>query len=88
MRRRSRAGVATVVLAMGICLASGGAVAEGRYLRGGIGLERPRGAVFTDTDCAGTVPAALYGCSTGGDGARSRFEEKTLALFRSGSRPP
>ena len=25
--------------------------------------------MFTDTDCSSTVPAALYGCGTGGDGA-------------------
>ena len=28
--------------------------------------------MFTDTDCSTTTPAALYGCGTGGDGARLR----------------
>ena len=48
-RRRSRVGrqprrarMAAIALAAGICLASGGAVAEDYYLRGGIDLDRPR----------------------------------------------
>ncbi len=53
-------------------LAPGVAVADDYYLRGGIGLDRPGEAAFTDTDCSGAVPAALYGCGTGGDGARLR----------------
>ena len=61
-----------VALAAGMFLASGGAVAGDYYLRGGMGLDRPGNAVFTDTDCSSTVPAALYGCGTGGDGAPYR----------------
>ena len=53
-------------------LASGGAVAGDFYLRGGIGLDRPGKTVFADVDYATTVPAALYGCGTGGDGAPYR----------------
>ena len=50
----------------------GAAEAGGLHLRGGIGLDRPGDTAFTDTDCASTVPAALYGCGTGGDGAPYR----------------
>ena len=71
-RGGSRACVAAIVLAAAVGPASGGAVAEDYYLRGGIGLDRPGKAAFTDTDCSSTVPAALYGCGTGGDGARLR----------------
>ena len=53
-------------------LAPGVAVAGDYYLRGGVGLDRPGEAAFTDTDCASTVPAAFYGCGTGGDGAPYR----------------
>ena len=59
-------------IAAGLCLASGGAVADDYYLRGGIGIDRPGDTVFTDTDCSTRMPAALYGCGTGGDGARLR----------------
>ena len=79
MRRNYRAGghscrarTAAVVLATAMCLASGGAVAEDYYLRGGIGLDRPGDTAFTDTDCSNTSPTALYGCGTGGDGAPYR----------------
>ena len=61
-----------LVIVTGIWLASGVAVAGDLYLRGGLGFDRPDNAVFTDTDCASTVPAALYGCGTGGDGAPYR----------------
>ena len=66
-----RSGLAAIALAAGIGLASGTAAGE-YYLRSGIGLDRPSGTAFTDTDCASTVPAALYGCGTGGDGASYR----------------
>ena len=55
-----------------MCLVSSAAVAGDYYLRGGIGLDWPGKTAFTDTDCSTTVPAALYGCGTGGDGARLR----------------
>ena len=71
-RGGSRACVAAIVLAAAVGPASGTAGAGDRYLRGGIGLDRPGKAAFTDTDCSSTVPAALYGCGTGGDGARLR----------------
>ena len=71
---------------MGMCLASGGAVADDYYLRGGIGLDRPGDTVFTDTDCSTTTPAALYGCGTGGDGApyRSAGEFGTVPVVELG----
>ena len=65
-----RTGLAAIALA--IWLAAGVAVAGDYYLRGGIGLDRPGEAVFSDTDCSSTSPAALYGCGTGGDGASYR----------------
>ena len=43
------------------------AVAQDVYLRAGIDLSRP-----ADADCASLVPAALYGCGVGGDGAPRR----------------
>ncbi len=53
-------------------LAPGVAVAGDHYLRGGVGLDWPGRTAFTDVDCSSTSPAALYGCGTGGDGARLR----------------
>lgn len=38
------------------------------YLRGAIGYEKSLAADFSDTDCASTQPAALFGCATGIDG--------------------
>ena len=82
-RRRTRAGgaprrarLAAIALAAAVSLAPGVAVAGDYYLRGGIGLDRPGEAVFTDTDCSSTSPAALYGCGTGGDGAPYRSAGK------------
>ena len=60
------------IIALAIWLASGAAVAGDRYLRAGIGLDRPGEAAFTDRDCSSTVPAALYGCGSGSDGAPYR----------------
>ena len=78
-RRRTRAGgaprrarLAAIALAAAMSLAPGVAVAGDYYLRGGVGLDRPGEAVFTDTDCSSTSPAALYGCGTGGEGAPYR----------------
>jgi len=62
----------TLVAVTGIWLVSGSAIAGDLYLRGGLGLDWPDNAVFTDSDCFSTVPAALYGCGTGGDGAPYR----------------
>ena len=70
--RRARTGSAALAVAAGMWLASGAAVAGDFYLRGGIGLDRPGNTAFTDVDCSTTAPAALYGCGTGGDGARLR----------------
>ena len=42
--------------------------ASGWYLRGAIGYEKSLAADFSDTDCASTNPAALFGCATGNDG--------------------
>ncbi|MDE2925830.1 MAG: hypothetical protein OXT71_05470 [Acidobacteriota bacterium] len=64
----------------------GAAEAGDLYLRGGIGFERPGDMAFTDTDCASTAPAALYGCGTGGDGApyRSHGDFGTLPAVELG----
>ena len=51
-----RTGLAATVLA--IWLASGAAVADDYYLRGGIGLDRP-GNRRSDTDCSSTAPQRL-----------------------------
>ena len=50
----------------------GSAAAEAVYLRAGIGLTRPADTQFTDADCSSLVPAALYGCGLGGNGAPHR----------------
>ena len=71
-----RARLAAIALAAAMSLAPGVAVAGDYYLRGGIGLDWPGDAVFTDTDCASTEPAALYGCGIGGDGAPYRSAGK------------
>ena len=69
---RRRARMAAVAMAGWMWLASGAAAAADHYLRGGIGLDWPGNAAFTDVDCSSTSPAALYGCGTGGDGAPYR----------------
>lgn len=71
---RTRHGLRLAALAVAACmwLGAGTAGAGDRYLRAGIGLDRPGNTAFTDTDCASTSPAALYGCRTGGDGAPYR----------------
>ena len=50
----------------------GSAAAEAVYLRAGIGPTRPADTQFTDVDCSSLVPAALYGCGLGGNGAPHR----------------
>ena len=55
-----------VVLAAASPILSGVAVAEGVYLRAGVGLDRSADARFTDADCATN---ALYGCGAGTNGA-------------------
>ena len=37
-------------------------IADGFYLRAGVGLDRPEETRFTDKDCRSVAPAALYGC--------------------------
>ena len=46
--------------------------AQDVYLRAGLDLSRPADTHFTDADCASLVPAALYGCGAGDDGAPLR----------------
>lgn len=60
------------IVVCGIAGAGLAASADGRYLRGAVGIERADEAVFLDRDCASISPAALYGCGTGGDGADTR----------------
>ena len=69
---RRRARLTAVAMAGWVWLACGAAGAGDHYLRGGIGLDWPGNAAFTDVDCSSTSPAALYGCGTGGDGAPYR----------------
>ena len=60
------------VMAAAATLLPGLAVAQDVYLRAGLDLSRPADTHFTDADCASLVPAALYGCGVGGDGAPLR----------------
>ena len=48
------------------------ALADGFYVRAGLGLSQPLDTQFTDKDCASVTPAALYGCGAGPDGALRR----------------
>ena len=70
-RRQARHPVATTRAAAWLyaaaALTGSTASAEG-YLRTGVGIALDASAHFTDTDCAREMPAALYGCGTGGDG--------------------
>ena len=65
-------GAAVAVMAVAATLLPGLAVAQDVYLRTGLDLSRPADTHFTDADCASLVPAALYGCGVGGDGAPLR----------------
>ena len=69
MKRES---AAISLLALSISAWSGVAVAEGFYLRGGVGLDWSKQTQFADKDCASAAPAALYGCGTGNDGSPIR----------------
>ena len=59
---------ATLIAAAGLTVSVAEAGDE-VYLRAGIDLDRPADTRFTDRDRASTVPAALYGCGRGPDGA-------------------
>ncbi len=48
------------------------ALADGFYVRAGMGLSRSADTQFTDRDCTSVSPAALYGCGAGPDGAPLR----------------
>ena len=62
--------VAAVVLAAwAVMVAVAEAGDEQMYLRAGISVDGPASIRFTDTDCASTTPAALYGCGKGKDDA-------------------
>ena len=62
--------VAAVVLAAWAVMVSvAEAGDEQMYLRAGISVDGPVNIRFTDTDCASTTPAALYGCGKGKDDA-------------------
>ena len=65
-------GAAVAVMAVAATLLPGLAVAQDVYLRAGLDLSRPADTHFTDVDCASLVPAALYGCGLGDDGAPLR----------------
>ena len=74
-------GAVVALMAAAATLLPGLAAAQDVYLRAGIGLTRPAETHFTDADCASLVPAALYGCGVGGDGAplRSVGDSGTVA---------
>ena len=75
MVKRWHHGAPAAALALSAAAATlfpGPAAAEDFYLRAGIGLTRPADTQFTDADCSSLVPAALYGCGLGGDGAPHR----------------
>ena len=76
LQRRSavlqRRSAVLALMAAAATLLPGLAVAQDVYLRAGIDLSRPADTHFTDADCASLVPAALYGCGLGGDGAPLR----------------
>ena len=61
-----RIGAALAVLTATSPILSGVAVADGVYLRAGVGLDRSSDARFTDADC---TTHGLYGCGAGTDGA-------------------
>ena len=65
-------GAAVALMAVAATLLPGLAVAQDVYVRAGIDLSRPADTHFTDADCASLVPAALYGCGLGDDGAPLR----------------
>ena len=65
-------GAAVALMAVAATLLPGLASAQDVYLRAGIDLSRPADTHFTDVDCASLVPAALYGCGLGDDGAPLR----------------
>ena len=65
-------GAAVALMAVAATLLPGLAGAQDVYLRAGINLSRPADTHFTDVDCASLVPAALYGCGLGDDGAPLR----------------
>ena len=65
-------GAAVALMAVAATLLPGLAVAQDIYLRAGLDLSRPADTHFTDADCASLVPAALYGCGLGDDGAPLR----------------
>lgn len=54
-------------LCAAVALPGSSAAAQG-YLRAGVGIALDASASFTDVDCGSQMPAALYGCRTGGDG--------------------
>ena len=59
---------AALTVAFAATLRAGGAEAQG-YVRVGLGASLASETQFKDVDCASAMPAALYGCGEGGDGA-------------------
>lgn len=70
-RRAAAATFALKLLCAGAGLVCNEAAAQG-YFRAGVGVALEAGAGFTDVDCRAAMPAALYGCEAGGDGAALR----------------
>ena len=84
--RTGRRRLAAALIAAGVSVLSGAALAGDFYLRGGIGLDRAADTTFADLDCSSTSPAALYGCGQGPDGApyRSRGGFGTAPVLEAG----
>ena len=59
---------AALAVAFAATLRAGDATAQG-YVRVGLGASLAAETQFSDVDCASAMPAALYGCGVGGDGA-------------------
>ena len=61
--------MALVFLAAALGAAPAAALADGFYIRAGLGMSQTLDTQFTDKDCSSVSPAALYGCGAGPDGA-------------------
>lgn len=64
-----RAWVCTVLLAVAIGATLPAPAFPQTYVRGGLSLDWGYDTRFKDADCSSTMPAALYGCGMGNDGA-------------------
>lgn len=64
--------IRNVIAALSVCIATTLPAADAaaqRYVRAGFGAGFASDTRFVDVDCASAMPAALYGCGEGADGA-------------------